>query len=63
MRERRVDSTAERMRQFFKANPQEELTVDDVAAKFDVHRQAVYRALSGHPKEFEYVHVIRRRST
>lgn len=40
------EATLERsIRQFFEANPDEELTVDDMAVKFDKSRTTVYRVV------------------
>ena len=55
------DSLTQRVRQFFAENPDEELTYEDMAAKFDVpvnYCREVVRALKT-KGEIESVHVIR----
>lgn len=65
MRRRRKDSMQMRFETFFRDNPLEELTIDDICAKFSVHRnqaRELVKFAKGHIP-IESVRVVRLRGS
>jgi len=66
MRKSRAESLGGRLERFFAANPDEELSYEDIVLKFDVPMktalQAVQKEIRNARSDLESVHVIRRRS-
>lgn len=64
-REPRSDSLATRLLEFYRANPDEEMTRQDIADKFGVSLQTVsvtLHRLLVESRELEYVQIVRLRS-
>lgn len=55
-RELNVDSAAWKLREYFEANPDEELSVEDASTKFGVSVHAVYNAI----ERLEFIELVPR---